>query len=203
MADLVIQEERGIRGLVAAEVITDTIEKFECGTPFPVAGTSALTRTTASSSESHYYDNEPKVVISATGADEVSIDTSAVALDVYGKITGQAYDSDLGMLIEGERDDKYYAIGYITEKTDGTEVFVWRLKGKFSVPDSTHNTKTDDTDANGQSLTYTGVNTIHKFTKNGKSAKAVNIDTSVNPQDETTFFAEVQTPDTVTKTQTA
>lgn len=194
------QEYRGIRGLVAAEVLTDTLEKFECDTPFPLAGVAELTRTTESSSESHYYDNVPAVVIDSTGADEVSITASAVPFEALAKVTGQVYDAAKGMFVEGERQAKYFAIGYITEKTDGTEVFVWRLKGKFNIPDSTHATKDDGAEANGQELVFTGINTAHKFTALGnKTAKAINVDTSVNTGvKEDTFFAEVQTPDTVT-----
>ena len=195
-----VQEYRGIRGLVAAEVTTDTSEKFECGTPFEVAGVAELSRTTETSSEAHYYDNVPAVIIDSTGSDEVTISCSAIPFEVLAKITGQTYDAQTGMFIEGERESKYYAIGYITEKTDGTEIFVWRLKGKFSVPDSTHTTKNDGTDANGQEITFTGINTTHKFTKTGKTAKAVNVDTSVNAVVAADFFGTVQTPDTVTKT---
>ena len=194
-----IEEWRGIRGLVAAEVLTDDAETFECGTPFAVAGVAELTRTTESSSEAHYYDNVPAVVIDSTGADEVTIAVSALPFDVQAKITGQYYDQATGMFVEGERENKYYAIGYITKKTSGAEVFVWRLKGKFNIPDSTHNTEDDGTEANGQELVFSGVNTSHKFTVNGekKTAKAVNVDTSIGKQDETAFFATVQTPDTV------
>lgn len=194
-----MEEWRGIRGLVAAEVTTDTAEAFECGTPFAVAGVAELSRTTATTSEPHYYDNVPAIVIDSTGSDEVSITASAIPFDVLGKITGQTYDAEKGMFIEGERESKYFAIGYITEKTDGTEVFVWRLKGKFNIPDSTHATKTDGAEANGQELTFTGINTEHRFTAIGKTAKAVNVDTGVNPVVEAEFFGEVQTPDTVQK----
>lgn len=194
-----IQEYRGVRGLVAAEVITDTTEMFECGTPFAVAGVAELSRTTETSSETHYYDNVPAIVIDSTGADEVTITGSAIPFDVLAKLTGQTYDESKGMFVEGERQAKYFAIGYITEKTDGTEVFVWRLKGKFNIPDSTHATKNDGAEANGQELTYTGINTTHKFTAiSNKTAKAVNVDTSVNKVAEAEFFGEVQTPDTVT-----
>lgn len=193
-----IQEYRGIRGLVAAEVIKDASDEITFGTPFAIAGVSELTRTTETSSEPHYYDNVPAVVIDSTGSDEVSMNVSAVPFDVLAKITGQHYDESKGMFVEGERESKYYAIGYITEKTDGTEVFVWRLKGKFSIPASTHATKNDGTDANGQELTFTGINTTHKFEATGKSAKAVNVDTSINAVVESTFFTTVQTPDTIT-----
>jgi phi13 family phage major tail protein len=199
MAD--IQEYRGIRGLVCAEVTTDTTEAFECGTPFAVAGVAELSRTTETTSEPHYYDNVPAIVIESTGSDEVTITASAVPFDVLAKITGQTYDAEKGMFVEGERESKYFAIGYITEKTDGTEIFVWRMKGKFNIPDSTHATKDDGAEANGQELTFTGINTTHRFTAIGnKTAKAVNVDTSVNPVVEADFFGEVQTPDTVQKT---
>lgn len=193
-----INEYRGIRGLVAAEVTTDNGTTFTCGTPFEICGVAELSRTTETSSEAHYYDNVPAIVIDSTGSDEITITGSAIPFDALAKITGQIYDADKGMFVEGEREAKYFAIGYITEKTDGTEVYVWRLKGKFNIPDSTHSTKNDGTDANGQELTYTGINTTHKFTATSKTAKAVNVDTSVNTSVvEATFFASVQTPDTV------
>lgn len=196
MAD--IQEYRGIRGLVAAEVTTDDADAFACGTPFAIAGVAELSRTTETSSEAHYYDNVPAVVIDSTGSDEVTITASAIPFDALAKITGQHYDEATGMFVEGERQSKYFAIGYITEKTDGTEVFVWRLKGKFNIPDSTHSTKNDGAEANGQEIVFTGINTSHRFTAIGnKTAKAVNVDTSVNAIAETEFFATVQTPDTV------
>ena len=195
-----VQEWRGIRGLVAAEVITDDADAFTCGTPFPIAGVAELTRTTDASSEAHYYDNLPAVVIDSVASDEVTITASAIPFDAFAKITGQYYDEANGMLVEGERESKYFAIGYITKKTNGTEVFVWRLKGKFNIPDNTHATENDGTDANGQEIVFTGVNTTHKFTVDGKkkTAKAVNVDTSVKTTvKEDEFFATVQTPDTV------
>ena len=197
MANKTIQEWRGIRGLVAAEVVTDDAETYETSTPFAVAGVAELSRSTEATSEAHYYDNAPAVVIDSTGSDEVTISASAIPFDVLAKLTGQHYDEATGMFIEGERESKYFAIGYITKKTDGTEVFVWRLKGKFNIPDSTHTTEDDGADASGQELVFTGVNTNHKFTKRNKTEKAVNVDTSVNKLDETEFFATVQTPDTV------
>lgn len=193
-----INEYRGIRGLVAAEVTADTSEEITFGTPFEIAGVAELSRSTEASSEAHYYDNVPAVVIDSTGSDEVTITTSAIPFEALAKITGQVYDATKGMFVEGERQAKYFAIGYITKMTDGTEVFVWRLKGKFSIPDSTHASEDDGTDANGQEITYTGINTTHKFTATGKTAKAVNVDTGVNPQVEGTFFGTVQTPDSVT-----
>lgn len=192
-------EYRGVSNAVYAEITADTAENFTTGTVKDFTGVSEIGRTTESSNEAHYYDNIPAIVIDSVGADEVTISASGIPLDVMAEITGQYYDSVKGLFVEQEAAPKYYAFGYITDKTDGTKVLVWRLKGKFSIPDTTSATKDDGTDANGQEITYTGINTTHKFTATGKGAKAVNIDTSVNETiTEKTFFETVMTPDTIT-----
>ena len=190
-----IFEYRGIEGLVYAELLTDTAEELTYGEVKPLCGVATLSRTTESSSEAHYYDNIPAVVIASTGADEVTIGVSAVPFDVLADITGQHYDETLGAFVEGERESKYFAIGYKTAKTNGDEVYVWRYKGTFGIPDSEHNTQDDGTEATGQELTFTGINTTHKFVKTGKTAKALNVDLGKELADVSTFFETVTTID--------
>lgn len=199
-----IFEYRGVEGLVYAEVTKDnnntgTGEGYVTGTVKPLAGVAEIGKSTDSSSEPHYYDNIPAVVIQSTGADTVTISASAIPLDTLAEITGQTYDSTTGTFIEEERQQKYFAIGYQTKTTDGEIIYVWRLKGSFNIPDQTNQTENEGTDANGQELVYTGISTTHKFTKTSKPAKAVNVNTALdlvaNIDD---FFDSVQTPDTIT-----
>ena len=192
-----IVDWRGIRGLVAAELLTDDADGITYGEPFAVCGTSTLSKTTETSSANKYYDNVPAIVIQATGGDEVSIEGSAIPEDVLAKIMGEFYDETTGMYVEGEPVNKYFAIGYITGKTDGSEMYVWRLKGQFSYPEVEHVTKDDGTDSTGNTITFTGVNTQHKFAKTGKTAKAITVPAAKYAAGETAFFEEVQTPDTV------
>lgn len=201
-----IVEYRGVEDLVAAEVLSDNNaaeEGYKTGEVFGIAGVAEISKSTSSSNESHYYNNMPAVVVSSTGADEVTLSVSAIPLEILAKITGQKYDELTGTLIEGERETKYFAIGYKTKKTNGDYVYVWRLKGTFNIPESTHATENDGTDANGQELTYTGINTTHKFEKvtdkngNKKGAKAINVDVAKGLADVSTFFDEVTTPDTL------
>jgi phi13 family phage major tail protein len=129
----------------------------------------------------------------------VTISASAIPLDVLATITGQNYDQTTGALIEGPRNLKYFAIGYKTQTTDGQDIFVWRLKGSFSIPDQTSSTENEGTDANGQELVFTGISTTHKFTKTGKPAKAVNVNSTLDlVASIDNFFSTVQTPDTIT-----
>lgn len=193
-----IVEYRGVEGLVAAEILTDNDDDgYTFGDVFAIAGVAEISKTTDSSNEAHYYDNIPAVVISNTASDEVTISASAIPFDVLAEITGQNYDEDTGTLIEGIRDFKYFAIGYKTKKTNGDEVYVWRLKGTFNVPDQTNTTENDGTDANGQEIVYTGISTTHKFAKTGKGAKAVNVDVAKGLCDVSAFFDQVTTPDTL------
>lgn len=194
-----IVEYRGVEALVAAEVLTDNndvSEGYTTGPVFAIAGVAEISRTTETSDEAHYYDNMPAIVISSTGSDTVTINTSAIPFDVLAEITGQLYDSATGSFIEGPRKNKYFALGYKTKKTNGDEVYVWRYKGMFNIPDTTNATEDDGTDANGQELTYTGISTTHKFAKNeNKGAKALNVDLGKDLADVSTFFDSVTTPD--------
>lgn len=79
---------------------------------------------------------------------------------------------------------------------------MWRLKGTFSIPDSTHVTENDGTDANGQEIVFTGIQTTHKFEALGKGCKAINVDVAKGLADVSTFFDEVTTPDTLQASET-
>ncbi len=194
-----IYEYRGVQDFVCAEVTKDTLDSYLTGEVFDIAGVSSIGRTTENSSECHYYDNVPAVVVSSVGSDTITCETSALPFDVLAKITGQIYDETRGIFIEGNRSDKYFAIGYKTKKTNGDEVYVWRYKGKFSIPDQTNATEDSGTTANGQTVTYTGIQTTHKFTTIGEGCKAMNVDLGKDLADVSTFFDEVTTPDTLKK----
>ncbi|MCR5652230.1 MAG: hypothetical protein K6F88_00350 [Ruminococcus sp.] len=195
---LKIVEYRGVENLVAAEVLTDdSTNGYTTGEVFPIAGVATVEKTTENSNEAHYYDNFPAIVVDATGNDTVTITASAIPLDVYAKITGQAYDAETGAVYEGNREPKYFAVGYIAEDTNDNKIYVWRLKGKFDIPGMTNNTKNAGTDANGQTLVYTGISTTAKFAKTGAGERSVVVDTGKELADVSTFFDAVTTPDTL------
>lgn len=197
-----IVEYRGVQDLVAAEVLVDNNESgegqgYKTGEVFEIAGVAEVSKSTSNSNESHYYNNMPAIVISSVGADEITCTVSAIPLDVLAKITGQTYDQAKGALIEGNRQNKYFALGYKTKKTNGDEVYVWRYKGTFNIPDSAHATENDGTDAQGQEITFTGISTTHKFASTGATAKGINVDVAAGLADVSAFFETVTTPDTL------
>lgn len=196
---------KGAKNLVYAEVIKDEVgeEGYKTGEVKPLAGLREIGKVTETETEVEHYDDVPAFVTDTTGSDEITLTVSALDLETLADITGQYYDPDTAMFVEGERKPKYFAIGYIAGKTNGEEVYVWRLKGMFGVPESTHKTRDGGTDSDGQELKYTGINTTHIFKKSGKTEKGINIDLAKDKCDVTGFFDTVQTPDTVKAKQPA
>lgn len=191
-----IVEYRGIWGLVAAEVLTDNDEDgFTTGDVFAIAAVAEIAKTVDGSSESHFYNNIPGVVIDSEGADTINITAAAIPLEVRAKIEGKEFDDDTGALIDTPAEKKYFAIGYKTQDSNDNWVYVWRLKGKFSPLADTNATRDNGTGANNQPLVYTGIMTTHNFEKNGKPSKGMYV--PGERIDEDAFFAEVVTPDTL------
>lgn len=201
-----IVEYRGCKGLVFAEITNDDNETgtghgYITGTVKDLAGVAEISKTVSVSKVSKYYDNVAAIVITGEGEDVVTLTTSIPSLPVQAAINGRVYDSTLKMYIECPIVNKYYAVGYIIEDTDGTEYYIWRHKGYFVSPDETSATKDDGTDGNNMSIEFHGIYTIHEFANGGGSGVKKNIKSFKMENDGTldlsAFFATVTSPDTV------
>ena len=204
-----IFEFRGVDNLVYAEVTGDDNETsggYVTGDVKPLSPVATIGKSTDSSNEAHYYDNNPMLVVSSESADEITLTIAPPSLEILAEITGKSFDPETGMMVDSERSNKYFAIGYRTKGTDGKYRYVWRLKGTFGIPDENNETENDGTDTTNTELVFTGIATTHKFTKgkyNGTSwekapAKGIVVDERFDKVDFTTFFDEVKTPDSIT-----
>jgi phi13 family phage major tail protein len=192
-----VVEFRGVDNLVYALVTVDTSANYTTGTVKMLAPVAQIAKTIDQSSDTKYYDNVAMIVIQGSGKDTITTIVPALGLATLAELTGQYRDTDTGGFSEGSPNPPYVALGYRLRLTDGTYRYVWRHKGQFSVPEETSATENAGTDTNNQSLIYTGVSTVHKFTKTGKSAKALVVDERDDLADLSTFFASVTTIDTL------
>lgn len=168
------QEYRGIRGLVLAEVTKDDTSGYTTGTWEELSGVQSIAVAKNESSETHYYDNLAAIVIDAEGADELTLVVSVLANKTRALIDGVEYDETQDMIVNTPKQKKYFALGYIGEKTDGTEEINIFYKGKFSGGGETHNTKDDGTEATNVEYTFTAIHTTAKiYTKSGSGENAV------------------------------
>ena len=156
-------EFRGVEDLFYAEVMEDSENQFSTGTPKRLSYTATISKEVESSSETHYYDNKGMIVINAKGAETFTLTVAPPRLETLAEITGQAFDSASGMMMEGEVEPKYFAIGYRTKGTDGNWRYCWKYKGQFAIPSEEVNTESDSIDTTNTELTFTAISTIYKF----------------------------------------
>ena len=204
-------KHRGVEGLVYARVTTDDNEEsggYKTGEVKQLAPVAKIGKTVEASSNTEYYDNTPMFVTDAEGPDNFEIDATAFDLETEAELTGKTYDPDTGALIDGVREERYFALGYKTKGSDGGYRLVWRNKVKFSPLDKEHNTEDAGTGTTGSTLKWTGIHTTHVFGHGSKdaagnwvkgTAKGVVVDTRDGLADTTDFFSKVQTPDTLKK----
>lgn len=152
-------EYRGVRGLVVAKVTKDDSTGYTASVWEELSGVQSVAVAKNESSETHYYDNKAAIVIDAEGADEVTLVVSVLANKTRAMIEGVGYDDTHDMIINTPKKRDYFALGYIGEKTDGTEEFNILYKGKFSGGAETHNTKDDGTEATNVEYTFTAIHT--------------------------------------------
>ena len=200
-----IFEFRGIDNLYVAKVTKDDSEGYTCDTPVRLSYVAEVAKSTDSASEAHYYDNKAMIVVNSESADKITLTIAPPALEMLSKIIGKSFDAELGMMVDSERNNDYYAIMYRSKGTDGQYRYVSRLKGTFNIPEDDNQTENDGTDTTNTSIEFTGIYTEHEFTKgtyNGTawekgSAKGIVVDTRYGLADVSKFFDEIQTPDTV------
>ncbi|WP_302826371.1 major tail protein [Anaerofustis stercorihominis] len=201
------QTFRGCEDLVYAHILKDNNtdgenEGYVTGPVLPLAGLGSVGKTTEVASGTTYFDNAPADTIQSEGSDEVTLLTAVVDLKTLGDILGKGVDEATGAFMDGPADPPYVAVGYKLGLSDGTKRLVWRLKGKFGIPDESAETINDGTDTQSQELKYTGVATTHEFAKpkaQGKSGKqkALVVDERDGLADTSKFFDEVTTIDTL------
>ena len=196
-------EFRGCKNLVFAPITKDDSTGYTTGNVIALAPVAEISKTVETSSEAHYYDNKPAIVINSEGADTVTFTIAVPEDDVLALIEGRVYDDVKKAFIEAPRTTQYFAVGYILGETgEGEdERFVWRYKGTFNIPDVTSATENDGTDANNMSLEFTGIYTDYEFENGGGTgvaapAKAMFIRKSSEVASAAEFFAQVSTPDT-------
>lgn len=177
-------EYRGVRGLVLAEITKDDGDSYVAGEWQELSGVQSVAVAKNESSETHYYDNQAAIVIDAEGADELTLVVSILANKTRALIDGVGYDEAHDMIINTPKVRKYFALGYIGGKADGTEEFNIVYKGKFSGGGETHNTRDDGTEATNVEYTFTAIHTatgiLSDTNGNKKPAKSIKVPASTS-----------------------
>ena len=191
--------KRGLDSIFVAEVTEDTEENFTTGTPFNLIPAGELSTTVDKDAANYWFDNGIFAIVGREGSSELGITGAGMRPADIAKITGKDIDAETGAVLDdGTYKEKYWALGARKKSIDGTYEYFWFQKGSFAIPDDSAKTEGEDTDATGTELTYTAVQTKHKFAKTGKVCKRVVIDTETTELiAEADWFAQVVTPDNI------
>jgi phi13 family phage major tail protein len=186
---------RGVENLVYAEVLVDTKDQFVTGEVKDLSEVAKIAKKIEQSMSTEHYSNRPLIIVRGMGGTNLEIVMTPPSLPTLAEITNQRIDTSHGALIEGgSTTEKYFALGYKYQGTDGGERYAWRLKGQFNIPDEEYNTKDNGTTTSNTTMTYASVDTVHKFS-DGKSAGGVIVDSRLVNYGLDKFFNQVVTPD--------
>lgn len=193
------EEYRGVENLVIAELTEKTgedgkiIERY--GPVQRLSGVQQVSGEVNENSETHYYDNMSAIVVDSEGEDTYTLVVSVPSKKTRALIEGLTYDENTGALIGTKKNKKYFALGFIANKTSGVDEYNWIYKGKFSGGAKTHDTKTDGTDTSNMEYTYTSIHSATEYEKYG-NCKYLSVDDD-GTADLSNFFKQVTTPNTL------
>lgn len=131
----------GLRNLHIALLTSDATEGAVYAAPEKLARAIEATITPTITSTTLYADDGAAETASALGEVEVEINIDQLSTAMQAKVLGHTVNAD-GVLVKKSSDTApYLALGFSSPNSDGTEKYVWLLKGKFSLPEQTFRTK--------------------------------------------------------------
>lgn len=188
---------RGCSDLVYAPVIKDDITGYETGEVKELAFIKQIGASQEQSTATVFADNT--AIFNSNSAIKFTRTFDCLAVDgkVKAELEGQYIEEDSNLVLSSSSAQPLtVAIGYKIYDTDNTCYYVWCLKGTCSFGEETIVTKDDGTDSNGVQMTFSALETVHKFTKGGSQTQVM-LPENDDKYDTSTFFDTVTTPDTL------
>lgn len=149
----------GVDKLYYAPILSDSDAGTIYGTPVWLQGVNQITYNPNVQNASYDADDGTYVSFSADGEIQTTITVADLKMADYAALLGLQTDAN-GMVIEGESDNApEIAIGFRSQKSDGTYRYIWVLKGKFAKAQEDYQTK------GGSGITYQPRQIVHTAVK--------------------------------------
>ena len=188
---------RGCSDLVYAPVIKDDLTGIEYGEVKELAFIKQIGAGQEQSTATVFADNT--AIFNTNSAIKFTRTFDCLAIDgkVKAELEGQYTEADSDLVLSSSSAQPLQvAIGYKIYDTDNTCFYVWCLKGTCSFGEETIVTSDDGTDSNGVQMTFSALETVHKFAKGGSQTQVM-LPENDEKYDTSTFFDSVTTPDTL------
>jgi phi13 family phage major tail protein len=186
----------GLRDLYYALVTQDDADAYAAGAPAPFAPAINVSEAPGVNSKDQYADDGPFDTMSAEGATKIDMEATAIPLPTQAIVLGKVFDAATGRMFDNGGTPPYVALGYRTIKSNGSYLYRWFLKGRFTAPGTEAATKTDTPEPKQAKITYTAIKTIHQFDLGdiNDGVKRVVGDDDTTDFDGTDWFTAVQVP---------
>lgn len=188
---------RGCSDLVYAPIVKDDATGYEAGEVKELAFIKQIGAGQEQSTATVFADNT--AIFNTNSAIKFTRTFDCLAIDgkVKAELEGQYTEEGSSLVLSSSSAQPLQvAIGYKVYDTDDTCFYVWCLKGTCSFGEETIITRDDGTDSNGVQMTFSALETVHKFTKGGSQTQVM-VQENDEMYDTTTFFDTVTTPDTL------
>lgn len=186
----------GIDQVYIAEVLTDTSAEYLADTPEYLAPVAELSAKPKSSQDTQYADNRAYDVAVSEAETELEVTITNLPAEMYAKLLGKQFVSATGRVVDMPGVPPYFALGFRSEKMNGSKRYYWYQKVMFSAPEEALKTIGEKKEPQTVKLTAKAIKTAHEYTVNGVTdgVKRVFGDEDTDSFDETDWFTQVQTP---------
>lgn len=147
----------GVDNFHVARVLTDTSTETTYDAPKRIINITQVNINFNSSLSTFFADNGPAVVHSQMGDIEVTINVGDLTPAEYALFTGATRTSQGVVELNTEANPPEMAVGFRAMKSNREQRYIWLMKGKFSVPNSNHQTNESSTSFQQQELNYRGL----------------------------------------------
>jgi phi13 family phage major tail protein len=187
----------GLDSVYVAEVLQDDSSAYSADTPeyFAPAIEASIAPTT--NTETQYADDKAYDAMVNEAETVVELGVTNIPAEILAKVLGKRFDATTGRLYDNAGTPPYYALGFRSQKSNGSYVYYWFLKGRFQAPTEDKSTKTDSPDPKTRTITFTALQTVKTFDLGDgvtDSVKRVVGDDDTDAFSETDWFTQVQVP---------
>ena len=136
----------GLRDVYYAVLTQDDVDDgVTYSTPERIIGAITANINPNSSTETLFADDGPMEVATTLGDIELELVMADLPLPVQAALLGHAYED--GKLVKKSSDSPpWVALGWKALKSNGSYRYTWLLKGRFMVPEESHETRGDSVD---------------------------------------------------------
>jgi phi13 family phage major tail protein len=131
----------GLKNLHIATLTTDTPTAATYAAPVILARAIEAKITPSVNSTTLYADDGAAAVTSALGEVELELNIDALSTANQALLLGHTINADKVLVKKSTDIAPYVAVGFSSANDDGTQKYVWLLKGRFELPEQNFKTK--------------------------------------------------------------